>query len=221
MVTGSFPSHGAEIRWIGVDLNTTGHAVVAAEPVSGKVIRLGKNIRSRPNQASKSCTKLYREGKLWKLKRYKSRERKVFRAALNAISWQVVSFAEGMCAGIKLERLFSDSRLRNHRYHDGQYEFSFENGSFVSLQILVEGRARERGIPVIYVDPANTSRRCSRCGGFGRRMRKRFECPCCGSIIHADVNAAFNIAMTSRNLPIEFSESHSLSCRKVRKVART
>jgi transposase len=59
---------------------------------------------------------------------------------------------------------------------------------------MVEKRAHKRGIPIIYVNPAYTSKRCSRCGEFGRRTRKLFECPHYGYEAHADVNAAFNIA---------------------------
>jgi transposase len=49
-------------------------------------------------------------------------------------------------------------------------------------------------VPVLFVDPTATSKRCHRCGTVGHRYRKRFECPTCGLIAHADVNAAINIA---------------------------
>ena len=166
-------------RWIGVDLNTTGHAVVAADLFSGKVMKLGKKTRYTPTSTTKNCTKLYKEGKLWKLKKMKTRERKNFKAILNKISRQIVSFAESACAGIKFEKLFT-YRYRYHDEAEPSYEFSFENGSFLSLIHLVEKRALSQGIAVLYVDPSNTSKRCSRCGGFGRRLRKRFECPHCG-----------------------------------------
>jgi IS605 OrfB family transposase len=207
-----------QTRWIGVDLNTTGHAVVAADLVSGNIMKLGKNLHYRRTFSTQNCTKLYHEKKLWKLGKVKSREKKEFKAALHKIARQIIRFAESACAGIKFEKLFS--YLHMHQGDGGSYEFSFENGSFVTLLHLVEKRALSRGIPVRYVNPSNTSKRCSRCGGFGRRVRKRFECPQCGMVIHADVNAAFNIAATS--CTSDKTELHRMrtSRRQMRKLAR-
>lgn len=184
-------------RWIGIDLNTTGFAVVAADPTSGHVLKLGKRPAGTQTSQTKDCTKLFREGKMWKLKKIKTREQKKFRTALVVIARQVVSFAESASAGIKFEKLFSHhAALRKNRTRE--YEFSFQNSSFPHLLRLVERRAAARGIPVAYVDPANTSKTCSMCGCTGHRVRKRFECPACGAVIHADINAALNIAATSR-----------------------
>jgi putative transposase len=183
-------------HWIGIDLNTTGHVAVVADPKSGKVLKLGKNTHYVRSHSSKNCTKLWKEGKLWKLKKIKSREQKLFKAALNKISRQIVSFAESLGSGIKFEKLFSHNYSHRNKT-GGLFEFSFENGSFFTLQQLVERRAHDRGIPVLYVNPAFTSKRCSRCGAYGRRLRKHFECPHCGYVAHADVNAAFNIAVRS------------------------
>ena len=184
-----------EIHWIGVDLNTTGHVAVAADPGSGKIVKLGKSIHTVHNHAVNNCTKLWKEGKLWKLKKYKTKERKRFITTLAAISRQIVSFAESLDSGIKFEKLFS-AGYSHHESALHPCEFSFENGSFFTLQKMVERRAHNRGIPVIYVNPAYTSKRCCRCGEFGRRTRKLFECPYCGYVAHADVNAAFNIALS-------------------------
>ena len=215
----------APARWIGVDLNTTGHAAVAAEPDSGKVLKLGKNVHYVRSNSIKNCTKLYKEGKLWKLKKSKSRERKAFKAALNKISRQIVSFAESLGSGIKFEKLFS-SRYSHSHDAGGFIEFSFGNGSFFSLQRLVEKMAEKQGIPVLYVNPAYTSKRCSRCGSMGRRSRKRFECPHCGFVAHADVNAAFNIALTSHRSSLlnlteeEQAEQVRLTKKQVRRRVR-
>lgn len=182
-------------------------------------MKLGKKVQDSKSSATKNCTKLYRENKLWKLRRVKTREKKEFRAALSKIARQIVNFADSACAGIKFEKLFSLHYLQ-HREVDGSSEFSFENGSFIALLHLVEKRALSHGIPVLYVNPANTSKRCSRCGGFGRRVRKRFECPHCGMVIHADVNAAFNIAAAS-SYP-DKAELHRMrtSHRQIRRLAR-
>jgi putative transposase len=183
-------------RWIGVDLNTTGHVAVAADPLSGKVMKLGKNAPYVHSHCLKNCTKLWKSGKFWKLKKLKSRERTIIKGAIHTISRQIVSFAESVGSGIKFEKLFN-TRIDPPKESSNYYEFSFDNASFFHLQRQVEHKAKKAGIPVIYVNPAYTSKRCSRCGGFGRRYRKRFECPHCGLIEHADVNAAFNIATAS------------------------
>jgi putative transposase len=206
-------------RWIGIDLNTTGHAVVAADLVTGKILKLGKRLQYAQTSSTNNCTKLYREGKLWKLKKMKTRERKEFKASLNKISRQIVSFAESSCAGIKFEKLFT-YRYLHHKEVENPYEFSFENSSFISLLHLVEKRALSRGIPVLYVNPANTSKRCSRCGSFGRRVRKRFECPHCGAVIHADVNAAFNIAATAHDLDKFEIDRMRMTRKEIRRRAR-
>ncbi len=182
-------------HWIGVDLNTTGYAVVAADPMTGGILKLGKRNSYIPTASTKKCTKLYKEGKLWKLKKQKTRERKAFKAMLSKISKKIVSFAEMSCAGIKFEKLFT-YRDQHVKEAANPYEFSFDNDSFISLLHLVEKRALSQGIPVLYINPTNTSKRCSRCGHFGHRFRKRFECPHCGAVFHADVNAALNIAIT-------------------------
>lgn len=176
-----------------MDLNTTGPVAVAADLASRKVMKMGSNAHYVHSHSIKNCTKLYKTGKLWKLRKIKSRDRTLFKNALHAISRQIVSFAVALGSGIKFEKLFTSKSyvLQESRNSSG---FSFDNGSFYFLQKMVEKRAQKIGIPVIYVDPAYTSKRCSRCGGFGRRYRKRFTCPHCGYVVHADVNAAFNIA---------------------------
>jgi putative transposase len=183
-------------RWIGVDLNTTGHVAVAADPFSGKVMKLGKNAPYVHSHCLKNCTKLWKSGKFWKLKKLKSRERTIIKGVIHTISKQIVSFAESVGSGIKFEKLFTN-RIGPLKDTSNYFEFSFDNASFIHLQRQVERKAKMAGIPVIYVNPAYTSKRCSRCGELGRRYRKRFECPHCGYVVHADVNAAFNIAATS------------------------
>jgi IS605 OrfB family transposase len=206
-------------RWIGIDLNTTGFAVVAADPSSGHVLKLGKRPAGTQTSQTKDCTKLFREGKMWKLKKMKTRDQKKFRSALVVIARQVVSFAESASAGIKFEKLFSHhAALRKNR--TCEYEFSFQNSSFPHLLRLVERRAAARGIPVAYVDPANTSKMCSKCGCTGHRVRKRFECPACGAVIHADVNAALNIAATSRCIGRAATDQVKSLRKKMRREAR-
>lgn len=59
-------------------------------------------------------------------------------------------------------------------------------------------KATEAGIPAEVIDPAETSITCRKCGATNPAFRDGddFECWECGYEVHADVNAAINIAQT-------------------------
>jgi len=70
------------------------------------------------------------------------------------------------------------------------------NWAFADLAAKIAYKAAEVGVPVIFVDPRNTSRTCSRCGHCEKANRKsqsQFLCLKCGFETNADKNAALNI----------------------------
>lgn len=68
---------------------------------------------------------------------------------------------------------------------------------FAEIQDKIAYKATEEGIPVEFVDPRNTSITCRKCGVVDGNARdgRDFYCSACGYEIHADVNAAINIAL--------------------------
>ena len=74
---------------------------------------------------------------------------------------------------------------------------ALSNWSFYQLRRFIEYKAKAAGVQVIYVDPRNTSRTCSKCGHIDKKSRKdqeHFVCSACGHALNADINAALNIA---------------------------
>jgi transposase len=49
----SSSSHAHCTRWIGIDLNTTGHVAVAADVLSRKTMKRGRNSHNNHRQSSK------------------------------------------------------------------------------------------------------------------------------------------------------------------------
>ncbi len=99
------------------------------------------------------------------------------------------------CGTIAVERLNgirerTGARGRKARYHHGTWAYD------QFLRIL-RYKAEGAGIRVIEVDPANTSRACSECGGAYEASRKGllFRCTRCAHSLHADLNAARNIRL--------------------------
>ncbi|MBE1558460.1 RNA-guided endonuclease InsQ/TnpB family protein [Nonomuraea africana] len=84
---------------------------------------------------------------------------------------------------------------RNVAAKSGLNRSILDAGWGVFLTVLAH-KAESAGRELIAVNPANTSRTCSRCGHCAQENRvtqAEFACVACGHTAHADVNAAINI----------------------------
>lgn len=177
-------------NYIGVDRNTTGHIAVVANPITGKILKLGKSALYVHNKYKNIRRKLQAKGKFSLLKKIKHRESDIVKNINHNISKKIVKEAQLANANIVLENL---KGIRKQRKKSKSFNNALSSWSFYQLQTFVEYKAKLQGVKVIYVDPAYTSQVCSRCGLIGERKGKLFKCEC-SHVDHADVNAAFNIA---------------------------
>jgi hypothetical protein len=84
-----------------------------------------------------------------------------------------------------------------------------------SSRARIEYKAKVAGVPMLMVDPRDTSKRCSRCGHVEKRNRvSQSEFKCCryGFEENADLNAARNIQWRAEvNQPIVVCPSGNLN----------
>src|SRR5690625_1723223 len=80
---------------------------------------------------------------------------------------------------------------------------NIHNWAFYELKLFIEECARKFNIPVIDINPYQTSQTCFHCrhAEKGNRNKEAFACKSCGSTDHADLNASNNIA-TSTSLAV-------------------
>ena len=123
-----------------------------------------------------------------RLLRKRSRKEQRFAADVNhCIAKELDAERSGL--GIALEEL-NASGLGLGRHREG-------NRVRGHLRKKIAYKARLLGIPVLAVDPCNTSRTCHECGHCekgNRQSQARFECQSCGHVSNADYNAACNMA---------------------------
>ena len=183
--------------FIGVDRNTTGHVAVTANPDTGKIEKFGKSALHIHRKYSAIRKRLQREGKFRELKQVKDRESRIVKDLNHKISRKIVDMAQEQHAALVFEDL---GGIRQTRKQHRSFKYALHSWSFFQLQTFVEYKAKLLGVPVLYIDPAYTSQDCSRCGTRGQRNGKEFKCPTCGHADHADVNAAFNIALRQKSV---------------------
>ncbi len=137
------------------------------------------------------------------LQRTARREARFRRDTNHGISKTLVAAAQGNEYGIALEDL---TALRTRTRFRKPQRARMAGWAFAQLRFFVEYKARLAGIPVVLVDPRNTSRQCRACGHIStanRPSQARFSCKQCGYTAHADCNAAVNIRSRARvNAPL-------------------
>jgi IS605 OrfB family transposase len=87
-------------------------------------------------------------------------------------------------------------RVQN-RIKGVEFTRKLNNWAFYELEQFLRYKAEELGKTVVMIDPRYTSQKCSNCGHIytGNRKGHSFKCVKCGFQIHADLNAARNIAI--------------------------
>lgn len=140
--------------------------------------------------------KLQRKGTPSARRRLKRRRRKEARRAKDInhkIAKCVVAEAERTGRGIALEDL---TGIRERVRLRKPQRATLHSWAFHQLGEFIAYKARRAGVPVVYVDPAYTSRTCAECGHIDKANRisqARFACRSCGFVDHADRNGSRNI----------------------------
>ena len=134
------------------------------------------------------------------LKRLSGRERRFQRDTNHVTSKRLVTFASQFERPVIAVEELTGIRRRAKQRKEQRYEL--HAWAFAQLRDFLTYKAIAAGIRVEAVDPRHTSKACSRCGHLaaGQRRRLAFRCAACGYRLHADLNAARNIAHRLRVL---------------------
>lgn len=176
---------------VGVDLGETvlwAVAIVGADEVERVELESGREFRHYRERLDAKRARLSERGDLVGVRATKDERRRYTKQVTHTATRRIVDLAadHAPCV-IRIEDLTDYRETATDPIHDWPYAM---------LQEQLAYKARDAGIPVEAVDPANTSITCRKCGETNPQMRDgtEFECWECGYEVHADVNAAINIA---------------------------
>jgi IS605 OrfB family transposase len=176
---------------VGVDIGVN-NLLVASNgfKIKGRaILRRRRHFRELRSSLQSKGTKSAKR----RLKRLSGKERRWVNAVLHQVSRRFVNtLKEGDV--VVMEKL---TGIRNRAKHRKSQNGDFHSWAFRRLQFFIEYKALERGIPVVYVNPRNTSKTCPRCGyadGANRRTRSLFRCIRCGFQHNADYVGSLNLS---------------------------
>lgn len=128
------------------------------------------------------------------LKKLSGKERRFHRDVNHCISKEIVTKAKDTGRAIALEDL---TGIRDQITVRKAQRSRHNSWGFYQLRQFIEYKSTVVGVPVVLVDPRNTSRTCPSCGCIDKKNRPNrdsFDCIDCGFIGPADYIAAINIA---------------------------
>jgi IS605 OrfB family transposase len=178
--------------FLGVDLGIVNLATDSAGNVyTGEQVQRNRRRRATARkQYQRKGTKAAKR----KLRKMAGRQARFQRHENHRIANRLVAEAKAQSAGISLEDL---NGIRGRLRGTVGFRRQLGNWGFHQLRTFVEYKARRAGVPVVFVDPRNTSRICSACGHCEKANRPNqatFRCKHCGHQALADLNAATNLA---------------------------
>lgn len=135
------------------------------------------------------------------LKKRKGKESRFVRDVNHQISKKLVAKAKDTLKGIALENLKGIRQRLTVRKAQRRIQHSW---AFYQLRKFIEYKAALAGVPLVLVDPKNTSRTCPICSTISKSNRKTqatFRCIRCGFSGLADTIAAENIRRAAVNQP--------------------
>lgn len=195
--------------WIGVDLGIENIAVTSDRPLAAELMGAygaeapdgptGRgSVKDRRTRNRELRHKLQKKNtkSAKRLLRQRARKEARFAADVNhQISKRIVAEAERTGRGIAVEELTGIcERVRLRKPQRATHS----SWAFAQLGAFLTYKAARAGVPMVQVDPAYTSQRCTVCGHIDRRNRTsqaRFVCVFCGfTAEHADILGADNIA---------------------------
>lgn len=185
--------------FIGVDMGVVNIAVDS----DGKIFS-GTNVNRLRKRHRNLRSKLQKKGTRAAKRLLKRRRRKETRFASDVnhcISKKIVAKAEGTKRGIAVEKL---TGIRSRTTVRKSQRATHHSWSFYQLKEFIVYKAKMFRIPVMFVDPRNTSRTCLSCGCVDKHNRSNqstFCCVSCGFSGLADHVAAENIRRAAVNQP--------------------
>ena len=186
-----------ETTLLGVDL---GENVIAAIS-SGQLID-GSKVRHERDKFLAKRRKLQSNGSQSAkqlLKKISGKEARRMRQMNHEVSKKIIKEALHQTAGvIVLEDL---KNIRSRIKGGKRIRTRLHRWSYFQLQTQIEYKAIQKGLQVIYINPAYTSQTCSHCDQRGERLGNTFKCSC-GNQQHSDLNASQNLCRFAKSLDL-------------------
>jgi IS605 OrfB family transposase len=176
----------------GLDLGVANLAVLSGPGLvrffDGKPLRFTRGRYFRYRQT------LQTKRKLGMVKRSKGKETRWTTNLNHQTSREIVDTVAAAGGTLHVEKLLG---IRDRAKGTRKVNRMLSSWPFAQLLSFIGYKAQAAGVPVMEEDPRHTSQRCSRCGHTERGNRPKqalFRCKSCQYQIHADLNAARNLA---------------------------
>ncbi len=185
---------GVDLGIVNVAVDSTGRKYTGNK--IKKVRNRYKNLRSKLQRAGTKSAKRH-------LRKLSKKESRFQKDTDHIISKEIVSKAEGTSSILVMEDL---TNIGKKTVVNKKYRYMHNSWSFYQLKSFILYKAQEKGITVVFINPAYTSQECPVCHYINknnRYNRDNFKCLKCGYKNEADYVASLNIKnRVAVNLPI-------------------